>query len=110
MLKGDDMDLILLGAISMASLVAGLFFLRFWKDTGDRFFLFFSVSFFVEGLNRFALAITTDPNEGRPLFYFVRFLSFLLILIAIGDKNLARSPRGKPQAQSSVAKADRTLR
>ena len=40
------MDFMLLGAISMASLIAGLFFLRFWKDTGDRFFLFFAVSFF----------------------------------------------------------------
>jgi hypothetical protein len=28
------------------------------------------------------------PNEGRPFFYFVRFLSFLLILIAIVPKNL----------------------
>ncbi|HEX6435777.1 MAG TPA: DUF5985 family protein [Candidatus Binatia bacterium] len=42
------MDFMLLGAISMASLIAGLFFLRFWKDTGDRFFLFFAVSFLIE--------------------------------------------------------------
>jgi uncharacterized membrane protein HdeD (DUF308 family) len=90
------MNLILLGAIGMASLVAGLFFLRFWKDTRDRFFLFFSISFFVEGLNRFALAMTTDPNEGRPFFYFVRFLSFLLIIVAIADKNMAKRPRGRP--------------
>jgi hypothetical protein len=74
----------------MASLVAGLVFLRFWKDTGDRFFLFFAVSFFIEGLNRAALAMTADPNEARPLFYFVRFLSFLLILIAIVRKNLKK--------------------
>ena len=90
------MNLILLGAIGMASLVAGLFFLRFWKDTRDRFFLFFSVSFFVEGLNRFALAMTTDPNEGRPFFYFVRFLSFLLIIVAIADKNMEKRPRDRP--------------
>jgi hypothetical protein len=89
------MDLILLGAIAMACLVAGLFFLRFWKDTGDRFFLFFSISFFVEGLNRFALAMSDHPDEGRPFFYFVRFLSFLLILIAIAHKNLAKYPRTK---------------
>lgn len=90
------MNLILLGAIGMASLVAGLFFLRFWRDTRDRFFLFFSVSFFVEGLNRFALAMTTDPNEGRPFFYFVRFLSFLLIIVAIADKNMAKRPGDRP--------------
>ncbi|HEY1235622.1 MAG TPA: DUF5985 family protein [Candidatus Binatia bacterium] len=84
------MNAALLGAIAMASLVAGLFFLRFWKDTKDRFFLFFSVSFFVEGLNRFALAMVSDPNEDRPFFYFVRFLSFVLIFAAIVDKNTAK--------------------
>ena len=77
------MDFMLLGAISMASLIAGLFFLRFWKDTGDRFFLFFAVSFLIEGVNRAALGFSDDPNEGRPFLYFVRVLSFLLILIAI---------------------------
>ncbi|HEY7219678.1 MAG TPA: DUF5985 family protein [Candidatus Binatia bacterium] len=94
------MNLALLGAIAMASLVAGLFFLRFWKDTKDRFFLFFSVSFFVEGLNRFALAMTHDPNEDRPFVYFVRFLSFLLILIAIADKNWSKKSRDKTPKRS----------
>jgi uncharacterized membrane protein HdeD (DUF308 family) len=89
------MDFMLLGAISMASLIAGLFFLRFWKDTGDRFFLFFAVSFLIEGVNRAALGLTTDPNEGRPFFYFVRFLSFLLILIAIIQKNITKTPQDK---------------
>lgn len=89
------MNLALIGAIAMASLTAGLFFLRFWKDTKDRFFLFLGVSFFVEGLNRFALAITGNPNEDRPFFYFVRFLSFLVILIAIADKNWSRKSRGR---------------
>jgi len=89
------MNFVLLGAIAMASLTAGLFFLRFWKDTKDRFFLFFSISFFVEGLNRFALAMTGHPNEDRPFFYFVRFLSFLLILIAIADKNWSKKNHNK---------------
>ena len=89
------MNLALIGAIAMACLTAGLFFLRFWKDTKDRFFLFFAISFLVEGLNRFALAITGNPNEDQPFFYFVRFLSFLVILIAIADKNWSRKSRGK---------------
>ncbi|HZH81711.1 MAG TPA: DUF5985 family protein [Phototrophicaceae bacterium] len=84
------MNAALLGAIAMASLVAALFFLRFWRDTKDRLFLFFSISFFVEGLNRFALAMVTDPNEDQPFFYVVRFLSFLLIVAAILDKNLSK--------------------
>jgi len=89
------MNLALIGAIAMASLTAGLFFLRFWRDTKDRFFLFFAISFFVEGLNRFALAMTGNPNEDRPFFYFVRFISFVVILIAIADKNWSKKSRGK---------------
>jgi uncharacterized membrane protein HdeD (DUF308 family) len=89
------MDFMLLGAIAMASLIAGLFFLRFWKDTGDRFFLFFAASFLIEGVNRAALGFSNDPNEGRPFFYFVRFLSFLLILIAIIQKNMTKDLPGK---------------
>lgn len=88
------MDLMLLGAISMASFVVGLFFLRFWKDTGDRLFLFFAISFLIEGINRWALGLSGNPDEGRPFFYFVRFLSFLLILIAIVQKNLSKRKRG----------------
>lgn len=96
------MDLMLLGAISMESLVAGLFFLRFWRDTRDRFFLFFAVSFLIEGVNRAALALTIDPNEGRPFFYFVRFLSYLLIVIAIIYKNQKNDARGKPSEEGRL--------
>lgn len=101
----------LLGAIAMASLVAGLFFLRFWRDTRDSLFLWFAISFLIEGLNRAALGLSADPNEGRPFFYFVRFLSFLLILIAIVQKNLAKrqDPRPKPPTAADeppIARSD----
>ena len=88
-------DLMLIGAIAMASFVAGLFFLRFWRDTGDRLFLFFAVSFLIEGVNRAALALNENPNEGQPFFYFVRFLSFLLILVGIIQKNLTKPSGSK---------------
>jgi hypothetical protein len=84
------MNLMLLGGISIASMIASLYFLRFWRTTGDRFFLFFAVSFFVEGVNRAALGSSGQPNEATPFFYLVRLLSFALILVAILDKNRAR--------------------
>jgi len=90
------MDLLLLGAIAMASLAIGLFFLRFWKDTGDRFFLFFAISFFVEGVNRAVLGLVLDPREDRPFFYFIRFVSFVFIVIAIAHKNRAKSALSTP--------------
>ena len=82
----------------MASWVAGLFFLRFWRDTRDRLFLYFAISFLVEGVNRAALGMSADPNEGRPFFYFVRLLSFLLILIAIVQKNLSKDENAAPKS------------
>ncbi len=97
------MDSMLLGAIAMACLTIGVFFMRFWKDTGDRFFLFFAISFLVEGLNRAALGSVADPNEDRPLFYFVRFLSFVLIVIAIVDKNLSKSVQSSPTKKARRA-------
>src|ERR1044072_1992780 len=102
------MNLALIGAIAMASLTAGLFFLRFWKDTKDRFFLFFAISFFIEGVNRFALAMVSDPNEDRPFFYFVRFLSFLLIVAAIVNKNLSKKRVRPNLSRTSNSTGERT--
>ncbi len=90
------MNQLLLGAIAMANLIIGLFFLRFWKKTRDRFFLFFAVTFGLEGLNRALLGLIQSSNENEPVFYLVRLLSFVLILIAIIDKNKAnKSQSGK---------------
>lgn len=86
------MNLFLLGLVAMGSFVAGLFFLRFWRETKDRLFLAFAVSFFVEGANRTALALSGAPQEGAPAFYLVRLLAFLLILVAVADKNRRRRP------------------
>jgi uncharacterized membrane protein HdeD (DUF308 family) len=85
------MERVILGAVAMASLVAAMFFLRFWKHTGDKFFLWFAVSFAIEGINRAALGLSENPNEGQPFFYIVRFLSYLLIVVAIVLKNIAKS-------------------
>ena len=90
------MNQLLLGAIAMSNLIIGLFFLRFWKKTGDRFFLFFAVAFCLEGLNRALLGLFQSSNENEPVYYLVRLLSFVLILIAIVDKNKAnKSQSGK---------------
>ena len=85
-----ELSEVLLGAIAMASLAIGLFLLRFWHETRDRFFLLFALSFFVEGLNRLALALSERPNEGRPAIYCIRLTAYALILVAIVNKNLAR--------------------
>jgi uncharacterized membrane protein HdeD (DUF308 family) len=89
------MNLLLLGAIAMANLIIGLFFLSFWKKTRDRFFLFFAIAFTLEGLNRAMLGLSQESSENEPLIYLIRFLSFVLILIAIVDKNRASKSQSK---------------
>lgn len=78
---------ILAGAIGMASITIALFFLRFWRGTTDRFFLFFSASFFLEGCNRIFTAIFSGPGDQGEIYYLIRLASYVLILLAILDKN-----------------------
>jgi uncharacterized membrane protein len=77
----------LLGIIATASLAAGGFFLKFWRQTRDVFFLAFGAAFIIEGLNRTSFLLLERPYEGNPLIYVVRLLAFLLILAAIINKN-----------------------
>jgi len=81
----------LLGVIATSSLMAGLFFLRFWRDTRDSFFLAFAAFFFIEAGNRVALLFLPRPNEGSPWIYLIRLFALLLILAAILNKNYGRS-------------------
>lgn len=81
------MNQLLLGAISIAYFIAALFFVRFWKQTHDRFFLMFSSSFFIESGNRLLMGILPSEGDHDILIYSIRMVSYLLILFAIIDKN-----------------------
>jgi hypothetical protein len=81
------MNSVLLGAIAMASAVAALFFLRFWRQTKDRLFLFFSLAFAADAITRLGTGIGDLPNEQEPLIYAARLLTFGLIIVGIVHKN-----------------------
>lgn len=81
------MEEFMMGAIAMASVVAALFFLRFWRDTGDRLFAIFAVSFVLLGLTRLGLVVSKEQLEGDTYLYWIRLAAFVLILLAIADKN-----------------------
>jgi hypothetical protein len=86
------------GAIMITFCVAALCLLRFWRQSRDRFFLFFSLAFWIMAVNRVLLAVLTPersvPNENHVLLYLVRLLAFAILLAAIIDKN--RAPRARP--------------
>jgi uncharacterized membrane protein HdeD (DUF308 family) len=87
----QTLETLLLGAIAMGSLVAALFFLRFWARTRDTFFLFFSAAFFIEAISRLVLALEHGPEENEPLYYFPRLIAFSLIALAVVLKNRPHS-------------------
>jgi hypothetical protein len=78
---------VLMGAVAMASFVATLFFLRFWRQTRDSFFLLFAIAFGLDAAARSVLGLTHPPDEAEPLFYLARLLTFGLIIAAIAHKN-----------------------
>jgi hypothetical protein len=66
---------------------ATVFFLRFWRVTRDRLFLFFAVGLFVLSLNWIALEIVQPVAETRHYFYVIRLFAFGCIIAGIWDKN-----------------------
>jgi hypothetical protein len=79
------------GVVFFASLVVALYFLRFWRQSGDRLFAIFAVAFAVFAVNRLVLLALDESDEARTYVYLVRFLAFALIAIGIVDKNRSAS-------------------
>ena len=75
------------GALTFGFLVAGLFFLRFWKRTRDNLFIAFALAFWLLGLTQALLAFSNVPVEERSWLYLLRLAAFALILVSIWFKN-----------------------
>jgi hypothetical protein len=88
----SDLHTFLNGALTATSVVAAIFFLRYWHLTRDRFFVLFAAAFLALAGNWAVLASMSPTAEGQHWIYLLRLLAFLLILTAIIDKN--RSERG----------------
>jgi len=75
------------GAVTFGFAASGLFFLRFWRRTGDSLFGAFALAFWLLGLVQALLALAQIPAEERSFLYIIRLLAFVLILAAIWFKN-----------------------
>jgi hypothetical protein len=85
------METFLMGAIAMGWGVSATFFVRFWQETRDRLFLIFAIAFGLLGFSRVIIATMEDPQGEHYHLYWLRLTAYLLILIAIVDKNRPRS-------------------
>ena len=84
------------GAVAMGFFVGCVFFLRFWRKTSDRFFLAFAAAFFLLALNQVVAQWLGTADERVGYTYLLRVLAFILILVAIVDKNVASGSGRRP--------------
>ena len=75
------------GSITFGFLIAGLFFLRFWRRTHDSLFLAFAAAFTLLGLGQAIQTVANIPLEERSHIFLIRLAAFTLILAAIVRKN-----------------------
>jgi hypothetical protein len=81
------------GALTVETAVAAVFFLRYWRVSGDRFFGYFALAFAFMALNCIAVS-TIDPKlEVTHFAYLLRLLAFVLIIAGILDKNRRNEPK-----------------
>ncbi|HTL31230.1 MAG TPA: DUF5985 family protein [Tepidisphaeraceae bacterium] len=67
--------------------VSGLLFYRFWRESRDVLFVFFSAGFTVMAFAWVLLAVISPTGEARPYIYAVRLLAFLLLIAGMIQKN-----------------------
>jgi hypothetical protein len=76
------------GVLAMASLVAALFFLRYWRSSRDRLFAFFAIAFFLMTLEWTVSAVLGVSEESRHFYVLLlRILAFVAIIVGVLDKN-----------------------
>jgi hypothetical protein len=83
--------LFLSGMLTMGFLVISAFFLRFWRQTRDRFFISFAIAFAILAVQRVLLVKEFGLMENRAGAYSLRLLAFVVIVYAVVMKNRERT-------------------
>ena len=84
------------GLVTMGFLLAGLFFFRFWRRTGDSLFAAFAGAFVLLAVNQALAQLIELGREETGWVWLLRLLAFVLIIIAIVNKNLIRPTEAPP--------------
>ena len=75
------------GVTAAGCAIAGLVFLRLWRESNDRLFLAFSLAFWILAVDYAVLGVVAFAAESRVYVFLVRLPAFGLILAGIVDKN-----------------------
>ncbi len=71
----------------MVAFVIGLRFLKYWRLSHDWFFVWFAAAFWMFGLGQVIRTFDVGISEHAHLVFLPRLAGYLLILIAILNKN-----------------------
>lgn len=93
------MDIYLCGMLTACNWVAAVIFLRFWRQTNDRLFLYFTLAFIVFGFSRMPRAFLPPESPLTIYSYLVRFVAHAALLVAILDKNLRSVNPPSPKSE-----------
>jgi hypothetical protein len=81
------------GMVAMGFLVAAVFFVRFWKRTGDSLFAIFAASFALLALGQATSTLARAYVENETWLFLLRLAAFLFLLVGILVKNLKEPQR-----------------
>ncbi|MGE0763368.1 MAG: DUF5985 family protein [Bdellovibrionales bacterium] len=93
---------VFLSGVNMAAFCAsGLFFLKFWRASHDRLFVFFAAACWLLAAEKVVWMILSDPvitaDTRTPEFhisvYLLRLAAFTMIMMAIVQKNMKTKAR-----------------
>ena len=81
------------GALAMGYLVAGVFFVRFWRRARETLFLAFAAAFGLLAAAQGLQVLAHGDRDWDSHVYWTRLAAFVLIILAILLKNVPRRPR-----------------
>ncbi len=86
-MTNPEISLFVSGVLAGSYAIAALFFLKFWRQTRDSLFAYFSAAFALLVVQRVALSVVVGARVDPGVYYLVRLAAFVLILVAIVSKN-----------------------
>jgi uncharacterized membrane protein HdeD (DUF308 family) len=84
---------VLCGVIGTLSIIAAALFLRSYLRTRDGLFAMFAMAFPILGITEFVLGVLDTPELNQPRAYLPRLVAFMIILLAVVDKNRKEAKR-----------------
>lgn len=83
------------GMVTMGFIIAGLFFLRFWRRTKEGLFVVFALAFWLLALNQIFIAAGGSENPLLSWEFLPSLGAFGLLILAILIKNFGSANKGR---------------